>query len=425
MTKVSRKHIEVWADWIGMNAPIKLGTLYVTPGRGQEIFSFEYDPAWLRTSGAQSLDPALALYTGVQYAPEAAGNFNLFLDSSPDRWGRVLMDRREAQRAREEGRGVVPLRESDYLLGVYDGHRMGALRFKTHSDGPFLDDDQTYAAPPWTSLRELEHASLQLEKSGAETKAGYKRWISMLMAPGASLGGARPKASVIDPKGDLWIAKFPSKNDRYDVGAWEFLVYTLAHKAGLNVARVELKKLSSQHHTFLTQRFDRGARQRRIHFASAMTLLQRKDGDSGANGASYLELAEFISRSGAQPERDLHELWARIVFSICVSNVDDHLRNHGFLLTQKGWTLSPLYDVNPNPLGDGLLLNISETDNSQSLDLAYEVAPYFRLNTKQAKASVGRMVKAVKGWTHEAKVLRCSKVEQAQMARAFRVADEC
>jgi serine/threonine-protein kinase HipA len=422
MRKGERKRIEVWADWIGMENPQRLGTLYASPGRGREILAFEYDKEWLQSPNAQNLDPSLALYTGVQYAPEGAGSFNLFLDSSPDRWGRVLMDRREAQRAREEGRAVVPLRESDYLLGVYDGHRMGGLRFKTSADGPFLDDDHAYAAPPWTSLRELEHASLQLEKSGAETKPGYKKWLSMLMAPGASLGGARPKASVIDPKGALWIAKFPSKGDTYDVGAWEYLAHTLAKKAGLDVANVRLRTLASDHHTFLTQRFDRGARRSRIHFASAMTLLQRNDGDSGSDGASYLELAELIVRSGACPQRDLHELWTRIVFSICVSNVDDHLRNHGFLLTPQGWALSPMYDVNPNPLGDGLLLNISETDNAQSLDLALEVAPFFRLNAKQAKATINRVIKAVKAWPIEAKGIKIGKSEQARMAPAFRVA---
>jgi serine/threonine-protein kinase HipA len=406
-----------------MKRPMRLGILYASSARGQEIFSFEYDREWLQSPNAQSLDPSLALYAGVQYAPESPRNFNLLLDSSPDRWGRVLMDRREAHRAREEGRGLVPLRESDYLLGVYDGHRMGALRFKTSSDGPFLDDNQTYAAPPWTSLRELEHASLQLEKNGAETKPGYKQWISMLMAPGASLGGARPKASVIDPTGSLWIAKFPSRSDRHDVAAWEYLVHALAKKAGLNVANAQLKKLGSDHHTFLTQRFDRSARHGRIHFASAMTLLHRNDGESGVDGASYLELAELLTRSGAHPERDLHELWARIVFSICVSNVDDHLRNHGFLLTPTGWALSPVYDVNPNPLGDGLLLNISETDNSQSLDLALEVAPFFRLKPKQATTIMNRVVKAVKTWPQEAKVLKRSKSEQAQMAPAFRVGE--
>lgn len=424
MGKGERRYIEVWADWVGMRNPQRLGILYVSPGRGHEIFSFEYDTQWLRSPYAQNLDPSLALYSGVQYGSEGSRNFNLFLDSSPDRWGRVLMDRREAQRARDEGRGVTPLRESDYLLGVYDGHRMGALRFKSRSNGPFLDDDHAYAAPPWTSLRELEYASLQLEKTGAETKSAYKTWIKMLMAPGASLGGARPKASVLDPKGALWIAKFPSRSDRYDLGAWEYLAQTLAKKAGLNAAKAGLKKLGSAHHTFLTQRFDRNSRGGRIHFASAMTLLQRKDGDSGEAGASYIELAELIVRGGAYPQRDLQELWTRIVFSICISNVDDHLRNHGFLLTQNGWELSPLYDVNPNPLGDGLLLNISETDNAQSIELAREVAPFFRVSKSNADKILKRVIRVVKSWPCEAKALGMSKSEQARIAPAFRIVDD-
>lgn len=423
MVKGKQKHIEVWADWMGMRQPLRIGTLYAAPGRGQEMFFFEYEAAWLRSPYAQNLDPSLALYAGVQYAPQGSGNFNLFLDSSPDRWGRVLMDRREVQRAREQGRGVAELRESDYLLGVYDGHRMGGLRFRLESDGAFLDDDHAYATPPWTSLGELEYASLQIEKSGAEAKSSYKRWLSMLMAPGASLGGARPKASVSDSKGALWIAKFPSRGDRHDVGAWEYVVNILGKKAGLNMAAAQLRRLASTHHTFLTQRFDRTPRRERIHFASAMTLLQRKDGDSGIDGASYLELAELIVHGGAQPAKDLRELWARIVFSICVSNVDDHLRNHGFLLTPRGWALSPMYDVNPNPLGDGLLLNISEVDNTQSLELASEVSPFFRLNAKQAKTIIGRVVKAVQAWPKEAKALKLSKGEQDRMAPAFRVAD--
>lgn len=189
------------------------------------------------------------------------------------------------------------------------------------------------------------------------------------------------------------------------------------------MATAQLKRLASTHHTFLTQRFERTPRRERIHFASAMTLLQRKDGDSGIDGASYLELAELIVHGGAQPAKDLRELWARIVFSICVSNVDDHLRNHGFLLTPSGWALSPMYDVNPNPLGNGLLLNISEADNTQSLELASEVSPFFRLNAKQAKTIIGRVVKAVQTWPKEAKGLKLSKGEQDRIAPAFRVAD--
>ena len=211
--------IEVVADWVNLGGPTMMGRLTATPARGKEVFAFEYEKAWLSSGSRQQLDPSMALYGGPQYPGKNRENFGVFLDSSPDRWGRVLMRRREAQLARAEGRAERHLLESDYLLGVHDGHRMGALRFRM--DGRFLDDNSELASPPWTSLRELEHASLQLEREGVEDEPDYGRWLRMLIAPGGSLGGARPKASVRDEKGRLWIAKFPSRSDENDVGAWE------------------------------------------------------------------------------------------------------------------------------------------------------------------------------------------------------------
>lgn len=414
--------IEVWADWAGLSGPTFMGTLCATPARGKEIFSFEYDRDWLRNGPAQTLDPALALYQGPQYAAAGRENFGLFLDSSPDRWGRQLMRRREAQLAREEQRAPRPLRESDYLLGVYDRHRMGGLRFRTVPDGPFLDDHAALASPPWTSLRELEHASLQLERDDAEKDPHYSSWLRLLMAPGGSLGGARPKAGVVDPQGHLWIAKFPSPNDETDIGAWECVVHRLATEAGITVAPGDARKFSSRHHTFLAKRFDRTEEGGRCHFASAMTLLGRSDGDDAVSGASYLEIAEFLMRHGAKAEEDLAQLWRRIVFSICVSNVDDHLRNHGFLLRQEGWALSPAYDMNPVATAEGLKLNVSEDDNAQDLDLAKEVAPYFRVKSARADEIVREVVTAVKGWRGVATSLSISASEQNLMAPAFRVA---
>lgn len=406
-----------------MPSPELMGHLHVAHARGKEIFSFEYSSAWLKGGKAQMLDPALRLFEGPQYAPVEQGNFGIFLGSSPDRWGRLLMDRREAQIAKEEKRPVRPLRESDYLLGVDDGHRMGAIRFKVKPNGPFVDDNEGVAMPPWTSLRELEHAAYELEKENAESSPDYKKWIKLLTVPGSSLGGARPKASVVDPDNNLWIVKFPHPSDTKDVGAWEEVVCRLAKKAGLRVPECMTKTFNRKHRTFLSKRFDRTQTQKRIHFASAMTLLMRKEGDSEAEGASYLELVEFIMQSGAEPDKDLEELWKRIVFSICISNVDDHLRNHGFLLTTKGWTLSPVYDINPGEYGDGLRLNISESDNSQNLELAKEVAKYFRIKPKHADKLMKGMVKAVKGWRAEATSLKIPNQEQERMAQAFRVAD--
>ena len=296
------------------------------------------------------------------YLTDNKPNFGLFLDSSPDRWGQVLMRRREAALARTEERQEQNLYQTDYLLGVYDRHRMGGLRFKLEPDGPFLNDNRDMATPPWTSIRELEQVSLQLEDDDAADDPEYLKWLAMLIAPGSSLGGARPKASVSDPDGNLWIAKFPSKNDGYDHGAWEMVIHELAKAAGIGMAESQARKFSSKYHTFLTKRFDRTPQGERIHFASAMTLLGHSDGQNYQDGISYLELVNFITSQGGNPNPDLEELWRRIVFSICVSNTDDHLRNHGFILTESGWVLSPAYDINPNETGTGLGISNAEQE---------------------------------------------------------------
>lgn len=414
-----RRVIEVFAHWKGIPEPARMGRLFATPSRGAEIFSFEYDTAWLQRPESAQLDPTLGLYTGPQYPPRKKPNFGVFLDSCPDRWGRVLMRRREAQQARSQGRKERTLLESDYLLGVHDGHRPGALRFSLGA--AFLDDNQEMAAPPWTSLRELEHASLQLERTDADKRPDYGRWLRMLIAPGGSLGGARPKASVTDDHGHLWIAKFPSRKDDDDVGAWEYVVHCLAKRAGIDVPAARLERFGSAHNTFLSRRFDRTDSGERLHFASAMTLLERSEGDDAQTGASYLEMVELLIRLGANTRHDLEQLWRRIVFFVCVSNVDDHLRNHGFILTQKGWSLSPAFDVNPNPDGDGLKLNISETDNAQDLDLALDVAEVFRVGPQRATQIVDEVAGAVRSWREIASGKGLAKRSQEKMARAFRI----
>ncbi len=245
----------------------------------------------------------------------------------------------------------------------------------------------------------------------------------MLIAPGGSLGGARPKASVIDEHKHLWIAKFPSGNDEIDIGAWEMVAYKLALHAKIDMAKAKIEKFNSRHHTFLSKRFDRTPSSDRIHFASAMTLLQRTDGDDASKGASYIELANFIMHQGAQPEQDLDQLWRRIVFNICISNVDDHLRNHGFIVESNGWRLSPAFDINPVASGDGLKLNVSETDNAQDLELAREVAGFFRIKSDRADEIIREVVKATNGWRKVATSLGISAGEQNRMERAFRVAN--
>ncbi len=414
-----KKTIYVFSDWLGLEKAHFMGTLLAVPSRGKEIFSFQYDPNWLKSGHSCILDPKLGLVVGPQYPNKVHPNFGLFLDSSPDRWGRTLMTRREALRARKEKRQERRLLESDFLLGVFDGYRMGALRFKLDLDGPFLDDDQELAAPPWAKLRDLENASLQLEQTNAEGKKDYAKWLKLLIAPGGSLGGARPKASVVDEHGSLWLAKFPSKRDDTNVGAWEYIVHQLALMAGIEVAEAEIKKFSSEHDTFLTKRFDRRL-EKRLYFASAMTLLEKVDGMGAEEGESYLDLADFITRNGSQVKKDLAQLWRRVVFNICVSNVDDHLRNHGFLLTDRGWKLSPAYDMNPVADGNGLKLNISETDNSQDLGLALEISGNFRLKKSEAEKTMGEVVRAVRQWKKTAAKF-VSKGEVLRMNGAFRV----
>ncbi|MDB5211496.1 MAG: toxin HipA [Sediminibacterium sp.] len=414
-----KRNIQVFAHWQGLDIPALMGVLSSERLKGKEIFSFSYTKGWLDSGFAQYIDPALQLYTGPQYLDDTKDNFGVFLDSSPDRWGRLLMRRREAAMARVEKRKETTLFETDYLLGVFDGHRMGGLRFKTDPGGAFLNNNAEMASPPWTSLKELEYASLQLEKDDAVNDPDYLKWLNMLVAPGSSLGGARPKASVLDNKQHLWIAKFPSNSDGKDIGGWEMVVNELAFKAGLNVAEGMAKKFSKKHHTFLTKRFDRSATGDRIHFASAMTLLGLNDGNDHTEGISYLHMAEFLMRSGANVTVDLEELWRRIVFNICVSNTDDHLRNHGFLLTDSGWTLSPAFDINPVEHGTGLQLNISLTDNALDLNIALSVAREFRVKKERANEIINQVKTAVSTWRSVAEKIKLPKGEQELLASAF------
>ena len=410
------KEIYVYENWTGKE-PTLLGILHSFYIRGQETFSFEYEEQWLRScNGCSTLDPDLAYFRGRQYVPLDKRLFGVFSDSCPDRWGRLLMKRREAMAARKEGRKPRQLSESDYLLGVYDEARMGALRFALEPGGAFLSNDETFATPPWVKLRTLENASLAFESSNGDED---ERWLSQLLAPGSSLGGARPKANVLSTDGELWIAKFPSKHDEYNSGAWEKVVHDLARMCGLDVPESKLETFSKTGSTFLVKRFDRqGAR--RLHFASAMTLLGKTDGASGEDGASYLDIASFIRTNGAAPKQDLAELWKRIVFSMAVSNTDDHLRNHGFMLTKTGWRLSPMYDVNPVPYGETLSLNINEYDSSIDYRLALDVAEYFDLDAQEASIIGDRICSTVlENWSKLAEHYGLSRKDIEYMRPAF------
>lgn len=354
-------------------------------------------------------------YGGRQF-PNGKNIFGIFADASPDRWGRVLMNKRERIRAQKEARKPRKLYDSDYLLGVYDETRMGGIRFKLDPNGPFLSDDRETQVPPWATLRTLEEASRNFEndESGLSEK-----WLNQLIKPGSSLGGARPKATVVDTMGQLWIAKFPSKNDENDTGAWEMVTHDLAKLCGLNVPDAKLEKFSKIGSTYLVKRFDRNEK-KRIHFASAMTLLGKNDGASAADGTSYLDMADFIKSNGARPKEDLVELWKRIVFNMAVSNTDDHLRNHAFILTKKGWILSPLYDVNPVPYGDELSLNVDEYDNSIRIDLAVETAMRFGMTRADAEKFAGNMLKTVReNWQSLALKYGLSRGQIEEMRPAF------
>jgi serine/threonine-protein kinase HipA len=392
-----------------------MGVLSASYLKGKENFSFEFDKSWLLRHNNPRLDPDLPLVMGKSY-PQGKSLFGIFSDAAPDRWGRRLMLRREKMIARKEGRPERTLLELDFLLGVDDSGRMGGLRFKKDPFGPFLEDDHKSPAPPIADLRKLENAALTLER---DDEAKIDEALAILFRPGASLGGARPKANVVDPSGALWIAKFPSERDDIDVGGWEEVTASLARACGLNTAESKAVKLGSKHHTFLTKRFDRGENKRRYAYASAMTLLGKKDGES--EETSYLDLAELIISQSGTPKAQLHELWKRIIFSILVSNTDDHLRNHGFLYNfdRKGWDLSPAFDINPTQGAVGLTLTIDEDDSSLSLECAQSVAPYFQVNPRETDDIIQHFLAVRKGWRMQAKKLGIRPSEIELMASVF------
>jgi serine/threonine-protein kinase HipA len=408
--------IYVYADWIGLNGPVEIGVLSAHFAKAKKAFSFAYNKEWLEKGLYQLLDPDIEFYSGPQF-PADKENFGIFLDSMPDTWGKTLMKRREAQDARARNEKAKTLYEIDYLLGVYDESRMGALRFKTDRDGPFLDNDDQNPTPPWSSLGDLQEAVNQLE-SDTQNDA-IRQWIAVLIAPGSSLGGARPKANILDTNKNLWIAKFPSKTDTVDKAAWEFLTYKLATACGIEMAESRLEKIAGQYHTFLTKRFDR-ENGGRIHFASAMTMTGNTEETLKSFSPSYLDIVDVIENYGTNVAENLHQLWRRIIFNIAVSNTDDHLRNHGFILNEKGWELSPAYDLNPSIEKDGLALNIDMDDNALDFELAKSVGEYFRLSDDEMDAIINEVIRVVKDWKSVAKQIGISSKEQLLMQPAFK-----
>lgn len=408
--KNNKLDIFVFADWIGLEEPTLIGTLSVQSAKSKKSFSFEYDKNWLQSPHKFLLDPDIQLFSGKQF-PHQKENFGVFLDSMPDTWGKTLMKRRAIQKAKDHKN----LYDIDFLLGVYDETRIGGLRFKTDFNGDFLDNDNSFPTPPWTSIRELQNAVYQIENDNNDD---IKKWLEIIIAPGSSLGGARPKANILDENNELWIAKFPSKNDDYDKGAWEFLAYLLAKDAGIHMSESKIQKIYNPYHTFFTKRFDRQG-SKRIHFASAMTMTGYNENILRESSASYLDIAEFITNYGCNIDENLKQLWRRIVFNIMISNTDDHLRNHGFILTKNGWILSPAYDINPSIDKSGLAININTEENALDIDLAKSVGEYFRLSSTDMDKIIDEVYKSTKNWRNISSQIGIPRKEQDLMQNAF------
>lgn len=407
--------IYVFAHWKPMSEPKLIGILSALQAKGKKAFKFEYNKEWLKSDYQILLDPDIQFYSGPQF-PDNKANFGMFLDSMPDTWGRTLMKRRAAQKASENNEKAKTLYEVDYLLGVFDESRMGALRYKLDLNGPFLDDNDLTPTPPWSSVRELQSAAHHFENDTDNNLV--KQWLTILMAPGSSLGGARPKANILDNEENLWIAKFPAKNDTIDKAAWEFLAYKLATNAGIEMAESKIEMVMGNYHTFFTKRFDRKQKER-IHFVSAMTMTGNNESTIKENPASYLDIAEFIQTHCKNVEANLAQLWRRIVFNIAVSNTDDHLRNHGFIIKDNAWELSPAYDINPSIDKDGLALNIDMDNNALDYELAKNVGEYFRLGEKDMNLILDEVLKAVSHWKAVAKQIGISNQEINLMSKAF------
>lgn len=407
--------IWVYADWEGLGSPLCIGILTAQQAKGRKAFSFAYDKNWIQTAPQFLLDPDIQWAAGQQYATKGQ-NFGVFLDSMPDTWGQTLMKRRELQRAAENKQDPATLYDIDFLLGVNDETRMGALRFKTNPDGPFENADIQRPTPPLYMIRELQHAASVAESDDGNT--AIKDWLDMLIAPGSSLGGARPKANILDNDGSLLIAKFPSKNDTTDKAAWEYLACQLARDTGIRMSESRIERISGRFHTFFTKRFDRNGLNR-VHFSSAMTMTGNNEDTIKDNPASYLDMAEFIQYHGSNIQADLHELWKRMVFNMAVSNTDDHLRNHGFMLDKKGWRLSPAYDINPSVDKNGLALNVDSANNQLSFGLAKSVGEYFQLDDAGMDAIIKNVTEVVNTWQAKAAAIGINRAEQELMKGAF------
>lgn len=412
------KKIFVFADFDWLKEVELIGELSYESLRGSDSYGFKFDDTWLKKHGAIFLSEDLNNYPGQQYTQPGKDIFGCFSDALPDRWGRTLLNRREQILAGEKKRPVRRLSSFDYLLGIDDYSRMGGFRFKESMDGDFINVSDTLRIPPLTDIRQLIEASREIEKSEEENQLPDKKWIVQLVHPGSSLGGARPKASIIDVDKVLYIAKFPSRKDDYDTGLWEHFCHLLAIQVGIDAAVTQVISTNDKYHTLLSRRFDRTEDGERIHFASAMTLLGLDDGDNAATGHGYLDIVDFILQNCTNVEENLKELYRRVAFNICIGNSDDHFRNHGFLLTAKGWTFSPAYDMNPT-LSEYQSLLINSSTNKADLNILLDACEEYMLSRKVAELIISEVIEVVKNWRVLATKLGISKREMEMFSSVF------
>ncbi len=411
------KKLFVYADFDWLETLQLIGELSCDSVRGSETYGFSYDKEWLAKYGDVFLSEDLQNYTGIQYTRPEHDIFACFSDALPDRWGRTLLHRREQIAAADEKRAVRRLTSFDYLTGIDDASRMGGFRFAETSEGKFINCEESLRVPPLANVRELMRAAHEIELSEEKHLLPSKKWLAQLLHPGTSLGGARPKASVIDEEGSLTVAKFPSRKDDYNVALWEHFCHMMGRKAGLSVA--ETRTIDGEdYHVLLSKRFDRNSDGRRIHFASALTLLGLTDGDNASTGYGYTDIVDFIIQHGSNVEQNLEELFRRVAFYITVGNTDDHFRNHGFLLTRKGWELSPAYDINPT-LADNQSLLINRSTSESNLNILMKSAGDYMISKEKATIIIAEVKSAMKSWRSEARKLGLPQRDIDQFARRF------
>ena len=412
------KKLYVYADFDWFNDIELIGELGYESLRGSDSYSFKFADSWIKKYNSIQLSNDLNNYPGIQYTQPNKDIFGCFADALPDRWGRTLLLRREQILAQEDNRPIKRLSSFDFLVGIDDFSRMGAFRFKETLDGEFINTTNSLRIPPLTDLRELIAASKEIENSENTNNLPEKKWITQLVQPGSSLGGARPKANVVDTERNVYVAKFPSLKDDYDAGLWEHFCHLLAKNAGINTADTKVLAVNEKHHTLLSKRFDRTAEGKRIHFASAMTLLGLNDGDNATTGHGYLDIVDFILSSCTDVDANLCELFRRVAFNICIGNTDDHFRNHGFLLTAKGWTLSPAYDMNPT-LNSHQSLLINSKTNVSDLSVLVNSCDEYMLTAQVAKNIINEVVEAIKDWRIIANKIGISKREISLFENVF------